>query len=56
MSCDLVPRLPYLGTLRTMGSTELGVLDAPLGHVTVVFANLVGASTLLSWDKVSVTG
>ena len=50
---DMVSRLAFFGPLRTCGcSGELGVLDAPLGQITVVFANLVGASTLLTWDKV----
>ena len=53
ISADLISRLAFFGPLRTFGcSGELGVLDAPLGHVTVVFASLVGVSTLLILDKV----
>ena len=50
----MVSRLAFFGPLRTLGggSNQLGVLEAPLGQITVVFANMVGASTLLAWDKV----
>ena len=27
-----------------------GVLDAPVGYVTIAFMNVVGSQTLLSWN------
>ncbi|KXZ55647.1 hypothetical protein GPECTOR_2g1197 [Gonium pectorale] len=30
--------------------TQAGVLEAPVGDVTIVFANAVGVNTLLAWD------
>jgi hypothetical protein len=34
-----------------MSLTQAGVMDAPIGTVTIAFANMVGLSTLQSWDK-----
>ncbi len=30
---------------------QIGALNAPVGQASVAFANLVGASTLLAWDR-----
>jgi len=43
-------RLAYLGPVRTSSQLDPGVLDAPVGCVTVAFMNVVGAQTLLSWN------
>lgn len=53
---DLKQRLPLFGPLRLApGATrQLGVMDAPLGCVTVVFVHMVGAASLLAWDKVRI--
>lgn len=58
VSDDLKQRLPLFGPLRLApGATrQLGVLDAPLGCVTVVFVHMVGAASLLAWDKVRLFG
>ncbi len=48
---DLRPRLAVLDPeLRSVTQLQLGVLQAPLGQVSIAFVNVVGASTLLAWD------
>jgi class 3 adenylate cyclase len=37
--------------LRTQQRLELDVLEAPLGRVTIAFAQLVGVASLMAWDK-----
>ncbi len=37
--------------LRGTQQLALGALHAPVGHVAVVFSNLVGAGTLLAWNR-----
>ncbi|KAL6754416.1 hypothetical protein V8C86DRAFT_354545 [Haematococcus lacustris] len=39
------------GPLRASEQLQAGVLDAPLGDVSITFANLVGVGTLMAWDK-----
>lgn len=43
-------RLAYVGPTRSICQLDPGVLDAPVGCVTVAFMNVVGAQTLLSWN------
>ncbi len=45
------PRLAVLDPeLRSVTQLQLGVLQAPVGYVSIAFVNVVGASTLLAWD------
>ncbi len=47
----LRPRLSVLEpTLRTATQLQLGVLQAPVGRISIAFANVVGAAALLAWD------
>ncbi|KAL6750703.1 nucleotide cyclase [Haematococcus lacustris] len=39
------------GPLRASQQLQAGVLDAPLGDVSIAFANMVGVGTLMAWDK-----
>eukprot|EP00198_Chlamydomonas_reinhardtii_P006519 XP_001695855.1 predicted protein [Chlamydomonas reinhardtii] len=43
-------RLAYVGPMTSLLQVDPGVLDAPVGCVTVAFMNVVGAQTLLSWN------
>ena len=43
-------RLPFFSTLRTEKQVSPGILAAPVGKVTIVFMNVVGAQTLLAWN------
>ncbi|GLI68043.1 hypothetical protein VaNZ11_012366 [Volvox africanus] len=43
-------RLAYVGPMSSLLQVDPGVLDAPVGCVTVAFMNVVGAQTLLSWN------
>ncbi|MEW5319088.1 MAG: hypothetical protein WDW38_010259 [Sanguina aurantia] len=43
-------RLAHLEPTRSLAQLDPGVLDAPVGSVTVAFQNVVGAQTLLSWN------
>jgi hypothetical protein len=40
---SLEGRLAYLGPVRSLAQLDPGVLDAPVGYVTVAFMNVVGA-------------
>lgn len=51
ISPSLSPRLALFSPLRTHEKLELDALEAPIGHITIAFANLVGASTLMAWDQ-----
>lgn len=47
---DCVPRsLPH--RLRAVEQFQAGALEAPLGEVTIAFCNVVGANTLLAWNR-----
>jgi len=46
----LLPSVGLLGLPRSPQRHQLGIMEAPLGRVTIVFANLVGVSTLLAWN------
>lgn len=37
--------------MRTQEKLELDALDAPLGQITIAFANVVGVPTLMAWDQ-----
>ncbi|KAJ9514245.1 hypothetical protein QJQ45_012245 [Haematococcus lacustris] len=39
------------GPLRASQQLQAGVLDAPLGDVSIAFANMVGVGTLMAWNK-----
>ncbi|GFR48855.1 hypothetical protein Agub_g10809 [Astrephomene gubernaculifera] len=43
-------RLAYVGPISSLLQVDPGVLDAPVGCVTVAFMYVVGAQTLLSWN------
>ncbi|KAG1678413.1 hypothetical protein FOA52_015180 [Chlamydomonas sp. UWO 241] len=48
---SLVPRLAAFEPMRGLSEIETGVMDAPIGTVTIAFANMVGLTTLQTWDK-----
>ncbi|KAG1678409.1 hypothetical protein FOA52_015176 [Chlamydomonas sp. UWO 241] len=48
---SLVPRLAAFEPMRGLSEMETGVMDAPIGTVTIAFANMVGLATLQAWDK-----
>lgn len=50
-SHSLHARLSQMDPLRSAIRISPGVLEAPLGHVAVVFTYVVGASTLLAWNQ-----
>ncbi|KXZ48733.1 hypothetical protein GPECTOR_25g317 [Gonium pectorale] len=45
-------RLPFFEPLRTHAYLSLGLPDAPVGRVTVVFMYVIGAQALLAWNPV----
>ncbi|KAG1669631.1 hypothetical protein FOA52_010791 [Chlamydomonas sp. UWO 241] len=47
----LVARLAVFQPLRGLSTMETGVMDAPVGTVTIAFANMVGLATLQAWDR-----
>ena len=49
---SLISRLHFFPPIRASSCSgmHLNVMNAPLGSVSVVFANVVGATTLISWD------
>ncbi len=48
----LEPRAALLGTgLRGLEQRSTGALDAPVHHAAIAFAHVVGASTLLAWNR-----
>ncbi|KAG1660713.1 hypothetical protein FOA52_014333 [Chlamydomonas sp. UWO 241] len=48
---SLVPRLAVFESLRGLSGMETSVMDAPIGTVTIAFANMVGLSTLQAWNR-----
>ena len=51
ISPSLTPRLALFSPMRTHEKLELDAMEAPLGKITIAFANLVGVSALMAWDK-----
>lgn len=50
-SDDLIARAALSPPLlRGTEQLQAGVLEAPLGDVTIVFSSVVGAATLLAWN------
>ncbi|KAG1676736.1 hypothetical protein FOA52_005025 [Chlamydomonas sp. UWO 241] len=48
---SLVPRLAAFEPLRGLSELQAGAMDAPVGTVTIAFANMIGLATLRAWDK-----
>ncbi len=55
---ELQPRLAVLADrpLRNVTMALAGALQAPISHATVVFVNVVGASTLMAWNAKVASG
>ncbi len=51
-SRELLARLASLGPVRSAEQVEPGVLEAPLGEVSMAALVVVGLPTLMAWDKV----
>ncbi|KAG1669083.1 hypothetical protein FOA52_004002 [Chlamydomonas sp. UWO 241] len=47
----LVPRLAAFEPLRGLRELQAGAMDAPVGTVTIAFANMVGLATLQAWSQ-----
>ena len=51
LSVGLQLRLMIQGSIRSQNVLEHGVLNAPVGQLTICFMHVVGAATLLQWDS-----